>query len=108
MPSLHNILLVILSLFVIYFIFTRNKQVKDYSGEKAAYDRLIKVYEVQIADLKAENSQKDKELEQHYRNDSLLLIKQNQVTTKYVQIPKIVYALSNDELQREFSRFDQN
>lgn len=89
------IIILVISLITSY----KNKSDDSYKELIKAKDETIKAIQEQRDILKQLNEEKDLQIEQHFKNDSILMARSKQLNVKYEKIPVYINSLDRENLR---------
>lgn len=89
----------VIGLAVSLFTSYRNKDNDNYKELIKAKDETIKAIQEQRDIYKQLNAEKDLQIEQHFKNDSILMVRSRQLNVKYEKIPVYINSLDRENLR---------
>lgn len=86
-------------LFVSLITSYKKRADESYKRELDAKDETIMVIREQRDIYRQLKEERDRQIEQHFKNDSILLVRSKQLNIKYEKIPVYINSLDRDELR---------
>lgn len=95
----------VVALLISLFTAFRNKVNGDYKELIKSKDETIKAIEGQRDIYKQVIAEKNRELEQHFKNDSILAKQSKQLTVKYEKIPVYINSLDREGIRNAITNY---